>query len=82
MVAILLEDADPTMFHYLPDMPHNDVLACDIGPSNSPITLICIYRHSGGKFTTVISLTTLLRTLFDDSRRFILDGDLNAGHVD
>lgn len=43
-ITILVDDAVPAVPYHLPEIPHNDVLASDIGQPNCHPTLMCIYR--------------------------------------
>lgn len=54
-VVILVKDAMPVVPHHLPNTPHKDVLAYDIGPPNSCHTSICIYCPSRVKLQDVCS---------------------------
>lgn len=80
-VAIMVKDTIPAVSHPLPDIPVNDVVACDIGPPESRLTVICVYRPPGWNPRTDPPLLALLASLFDSPLRFVLVGDLNAGHV-
>lgn len=77
-VVIIKKDAISAVPHHLLDSPHNDVLACDIGPPISPLNLMYIYRPPGGNSQTVVPLIELLKTLSDGSHFDRLPSHLNC----
>lgn len=78
-VAILVSDAVLAVTYHLFYTPHNSMLAYCTCPPHSTITLIYIYLPPGENSSTVFSLLSLMRTIFEGSHRFVNVGDLNAG---
>lgn len=81
-IAIQVKYAVLAVPHHLRNIQHNDASVCDSGLPNSPLTLICIFYTLGENVQVDAPLLMLMRTLIDDSHRFVLVVDLNSGLED
>lgn len=66
----------------LPVVRHHDIVACNIGPPGSVITICVIYRPPDSNAEQDLPLINLLNTLFDAPQRCLVLGDLNANQID
>lgn len=79
--ATIVKETIQIVPHPLPYISVNDFVACDSSSLESYLTFVCVYHPTGWNPQIGTPLNALLTSLFDSPLRFVIAGDLNAGHV-